>query len=423
MANPTWKSTDFIINPKLGKQIYYKSTYRTIFGKLNGPREVKTTKIAHDDMELTIDSGNDSPVWEKNFTSGNECRFTTLEEFRGMATYGAADVKPGPFNEYMHSVCYVRQIDSPTGPLVDSESAELVKDVIDDLVRLKKNNMELWRSKEVDLDAFRAIFTGASRGILATDDGGLGVSLTGGTAGQQRAPYNVYVEGQANLVTPSATLSTHNSNVATALDTLSDNKNYAFTYTSHKHNAYQIERLYFKPVKIGRQEYRAVALIDQRNIERMFAVEGTLSTLFQNAEKRGMQNPALNGMRTLVLDDILYIPVRQLEFFRPTVETDDSITWGAGLDKDPRSRSFSNSSCLCPTVYMGAGGLLRGRRKRVWVTVEKGRHGKGLEYCVHYHDGWMRHDKFSKDDRNIMENDSMLVTFNYDPGVGKSYAA
>lgn len=422
MANVTWSSSDYIVNPKLEKSVYYKSTYRTLFGKLNGPKEVKTTKLMYDGMELTIDEGTDSPVWEKTFTSGNECRFTTEEEFKGMATYGPADVKPGPFTEYMHSVCYVRQVDSPTAPLVDSESVEMVKDVIPNLLERKKKSVTLWRSKEVDIDAFRSIFTGASRGILTTEDGGLGISLEGGSAGQERAPYNNFVEGQSALTTPSVTLATHNSNLATDLATLSDNSAYAFTYATHERNSTLIEDLDAKPVKIGRQEYRAVAIIDRRNVHRMMAVNGTLRSLFQDAMTRGAKNPALYGMQSLVLDDILYIPARQIEFFRPSV-SGSTITWGAGHNKDPRSKSFTNASNICPTVYMGAGALLRGRRKKVWFTTSAGKHEKGLEYCAHYHDGWKRHDKITKDGRSEMDNDSMLVTYNYDPGIGVAYAA
>jgi hypothetical protein len=72
---------------------------------------------------------------------------------------------------------------------------------------------------------------------------------------------------------------------------------------------------------------------------------------------------------------------------------------------------------------MGAGALLRGRRKGVYFTVEEGKHKKGKEYAVHYHDGWMRNEWFTKDGRSEISNDSMFVQFNYDPGVGKAYAA
>ena len=412
----------YIVNPQLSKDIYYRSTYRTLFGKLNGRREVVAQKIMYNDREVTIDAGNDSPVWEKNFVSGNEVRFTCREENKGMATYGAAPVKAGSYAQYMHSNCWVRQIDSPAYPIVDSESEFQVADVINDLVSLEKDNISMWRSKEVDLDAFRSLFMGASRGLLLTTDGGLGITLPGGSAGAQRSCYNTFIEGDSSFLTPDATLATHETNVYNGLVRLADDDKYAFTYESHKRNLHLIESVGLKSTSVGGREYIAVALIDQRNIDRMMAVNGTLSALFQLAEARGKDNPALNSMRTLVLDDVLYIPVKQFEFFRPTCAA-SVITYGAANTSDPRSSSFSNSSCLCPTIYMGAGALLRGRRKTVWFTVKEGDHSKGQEYCVHYHDGWVRHEWVSKDSRTTMFNDSTFITWNYDPGFGVAYSA
>lgn len=412
----------YVVNPLLEKEIYYESTYKTVFGRLNGGREVTTTKAPFSSKVTEIDAGNDSILWEKNFTTGNEVRFTLREENKGMATYGAADVKPGSFAQYMHSTAFVNQVDSPSYPIVDSESEEKIKEIISDLISVEKANISVWRGKEVDLDGFRSIFEGASRGLLLTTDGGMGVTLPGGSAGAHRSSYHNILANSATFVSPNYTLATHEASLSTALAALTDNANYQYDYAEHEKCSYWIDRKNLKTVKIGGMEYRAVAFIDPCNMHRLTTATGTLDNKFLYGRERAMKNPALYHMDSIVLDDILYLALRQVEFFRPTADG-STVSYGAGLTQDPRDTNFSNSSKICPTVFMGAGALLRGRRKKVFFTVDYGTHGKGATYCVHYHDGWMRHDWVTKDGRSTIMNDSMFIHWSYDPGVGKAYAA
>jgi hypothetical protein len=430
---PGSSTNAYIVNPVMVPDIYYKATYKTIFGKMNGNRKIEQKTIAFQDQKITIDVGNDSPVWEKTFNSVGEARFTMVEEMNGMATYGDADVKPGEFDSFKHAVCYVNQIDSPVKPLPGSESLYNVSDVIDDYIPIVKGGLTQWASKEMDIDAFRAIFLGASRGLLATADGGKGVAMAGATAGQYRSCYNTYVEGQTGLTTPSYTRATHESTLSTLVNALTDNATYAFDWDSHKRAAYFIDRLNFKATKAqGGPEVRAIALIDERNIYRMTAanytggataINGVLFDLWKNADARGEKNPVFNNRGYIILDEIMYIPCKQLEFFRPTTDG-STLTYGCGMNSDPRT--YTNTSNITTTVYMGAGALLRGGRRTSWITIDDGsgaRHGKGKSYCFHYHDGWTRKEWFTKDDRSAIDNDSMLVCFNYDKGVATNYTA
>ena len=410
----------YVVNPVITKGLWYESTYRTMFSKLNGPREVKEVEIMHQGQKMVVDSGNNSVVWEKEFNGVGECRFTMREETIGMATYGDADPKPGKFAQYRHSECYVITTDSPVQPIVGFESAQNIKDVVEDLVKVEKDNLSMWMSKEIDADGFRALVMGGSRGILGTTDGGKGITLPGCTAGQQRSCYNTYVQGQTGLTTPSYTQATHEATLSTLLAALTDVTTQAFDLDMHKAVSYFISRLNFTPASIGGVEYRAVCFADERNIERLTAVGGTLATLFQFAMERGKKNPAIYSMNTLVIDDILYIPCRQLEALRPTADG-STVAYGAALSSDPRT--YSNTSPICMNVYMGAGALLRGRRKNTSFTVDEGDHGKGASYCLHYHDGWKRNEWSTKDGRSEIKNMSSLVTYNRDPGVGIAYAA
>lgn len=419
--DPGAATNAYVVTPEIVSGIYYESTYRTLFGKLNANREVSTTKIIHGADEKTIDAGNDSPVWEKTNTENAEVRFVMREENKGMATYGEADVKPGDFAQYMHTVCYVRQVDSPAYPVVGVESEENFKRVVRDLVKVEKSNIARWRAKEVDLDAFRTLYMGASRGLLLNKDGGRGISLYGGSAGQHRSCWNTYVAGESGLTTPSANLATHESTLAALLAGLSNNSNYAFTYDTHELISHYVDELLDGDgLHVFGREYRAIALIDERNMYRLTTVGGTLSNLFKDARERSAKNPALYHRKALELDDILYIPAKQMAFFRPSTDG-TSITYGCGMDKDPRSDSFSNTSNITTTIVLTRGALLRGRRKGVTFTTDFGKHGKGSSYAVHYHDGWTRREWFAKDSRTKMKNHSSLVVFNYDPGVKKDF--
>lgn len=414
----------YVVRSGLEKEIYYKATYRTFWGKSNEGRTVTTEEIEYGKgQKMIVDKGNNSIVWEKDRGSGtNETRFTLRERKKGMATYGEAPVKPGAFSEYKHCNVFVIQVDSPAYPIIGTESEFQVSEVIDNIVEVEKDDITLWAAEEMDLDGWRGMFLGASRGLLSTEDGAMGIALAGGTAGQARAPYNNYVEGGSSLVTPSATLATHNTNLYNALATLANDDAFAFTYESHRKASKMIEDLYFKPTSVGGQEYRAACAIDRRLLDRLTAVGGTLETLFRDARERGSKNPALNHLEAMILDDILYIPVRQLEFFCPTL-AGGVITFGAGLNRDPRSANFSNVSGIRPAVYMGAGAMLRALRKKVWWTTKEGDHMKGKEYSTHYYDGWKRHDWEAKDGRTEMSNDSSLVYWAYDPGFQTAFAA
>lgn len=424
-----WKNrgastNEYLINPDLEQGVYYQSESRQLFGKINDRREVTTVKIMRDGNEQSIDVGNDSPIWEKNFGGGvGECRFTLEEEMEGMPVYGPSDPIAGNFQQYKHSNVYVRKITSPKMPVVDEESQFNVSAVIPDLLKQRKGSMSRWREKEVELDAFRALLDGGSRGLLSTTDGGLGITLPGASAGQNRSCYNTYVEGQSGLTTPNYTRATHEGTLSTLVAAISGTAAVqAFDWETHKKIAYLIETrpLALKPVKIGGKEYKAVAIIDPRNVDRLLAYGGTLATAMATAYTRGMDNPVLNRVNGFVLDDICYIPSKYIEYFRPTA--DGSTMRYLPATSDPRSSSFANTSNVTMTIVLGAGAILRGRRKKVWFSVKEYDHDTGADYCVHYYDGWMRNEWSTKDGRTSILNDSSLVVFNGDPGVGVAYS-
>jgi len=414
---PDVTDKNYVVKAQIARGLYYQGVMNTLFGKLNGPRELRTLETIQRGGTITIPDGKESPVWLQNCKENNTVKFTLREPNKGMATYGDAPVKTGQFAEYMHCDCNVREVSSPAYPVVGYESQKNIERVISDVVAVEKSNIARWVSEEMDLDAFRTIFFGASRGLLSQQDGGMGIAQPGGASGQYRVPINTFVAGQADVTARDWSVTTHNANLATALATLTNTPTLYFNYDTHQRISFLIDQLGLQKVKIGGETYRAVAITDEWNIYSLRDLTGPLSTLWRQATERSDKNLAIYSRGTLVLDDILYIPTSQLRYFRPTVTGTSPnlvLTFGAGMDVDPRMSSFNNQSNIMPTVVMGAGALLRGSRVgSMKFTSEIGPHGKGAEYAAHYNDGWRRSDWFAQDGRQKMSNDSMFVVFNY----------
>jgi len=425
---PKGVGRDFVVVPNLVKGLFYKSEAESIFGgTIAGGRKVKTVQIIGQQGGMTIDSGNESPVWQKDGSQNAETRFTMREPNKGMATYGDAPVRVGSFAQYLHDVVYARKVDSPAYPIVGFESAENIKRVVSDLVAAEKENIISWRREEVDFDAFRALFMGLSRGILIKSDGGRGEILPGVPAGvteQIRSCWNCFIQlpGNTTFMTPQFNAVQHEAALAAALTPLLTNNSIdtAFTYASHVRLSSLVDKLLMAPVKIGGQTYRAVALIDERNVYRLTTAGETMSNLFAQATARADENKAIYHRGKFVLDNILYLPCRQMQMFAPRIEGSGAsakVVYGPGMNVDPRAASFTNTSPIAMTAVLSAGALLRSVRSAVEWTEELGKHGKGAEYCIHYHDGWKRKEWTAKDGRETILNDSSFIMFNHDEGI------
>jgi hypothetical protein len=418
----------YVVMPEIVRSLYYTALRKTLFGLLNLGRSVKTTSIIHGGNTLHIDSGNESPVWEKQLSENNTARFTMREENKGMATYGDTDVAAGDFAQYMHLECHAWSIDTPAYPIVGYESKENIKRVINDLVAVEKENIATWIAKEMDFDAFRALLMGASRGLLDTAYGGKGIKLYGATTGgEHRSNWNAFAPSGssgghlAGLSAQSTVPATHNAAVGSLITGIpaAGSDNSRFTYMTHKDISAIVDDLQLQEVTVNGRTYRAVAITDIRNIYTL-RDDPNLVQLWTNATPRADDNLALYSRDTLILDDILYIPTHQLKYFRPTVVGGVPV-YGAGMTQDPRTNP-ANSSNVTMTLVLGRGSMVRARRKgEIRFTDEVGRHGKGAEYAAHYDDGWMRREWGTRDDRTAkMFNDSSFIVFNRDNGgVGR----
>lgn len=427
---PRGSSTnEYIVEVGIEKDVHYQSEWRTVFGRLNGMRDVNITKTIRDGDEVEVTGGGEtSPVWEKTFTEENrEARFTYEEPLTGIRTFGQQDVAPGPFAGYKHEAIQAIQVDSPAFPVVDRESQFRQSSVIpiSDVIPQKKRAINLYASKWKEIDAFSAITDGASQPML--NSSGLNLALPGATAGQNRSCYNTYVAGQTALTTPNFTRTTHEGTLSTLVAALTYTAAASgFTWEAHKFMAWQITNLKFPSVKIGNSEYRAACLIDPWLIDRLAKISGSLTNLYEYATPRSMKNPALDGMQTIELDNILYIPSMYWQYFRPTANGSTMSYLPAGTD--PFDASFSNTSHICLAWYFTSGALLRGRSSKVWFTASgEGQsdagHKKGTTFALHYDDCWKRTEWVTKDGRSQIANDRSLMGYFGDPGPGIAFSS
>jgi len=404
-----------IVRFKVQKEIFMKTTFKTLIGRLNAGRMVKEQMMVFEGGRKRVDIGNSSIVQEKRITEGNEFRLTMLEYVNGNATYGDSAVRRGDYNQYKHSVGFVNQVDSPAWQLPGrcslKQAAEVITNPKGDLMM----TMQRWVAEEMDADWIRSALMGASRGVLSSAaDGALGITLPGASAGQTRSCYNFYTPD--GVVTPNRTRATHEAAVDTALGNLTDQVLDYFDMGEHDALVNLCDQYYLEPAPLAGREYKAIFVCDRALLWRLAARSGTYETLMKNARERGKNNPAISHLDSVDIDGILYIPYRLLEKYNPTAQGGTVPLYGPGLENDPRTHT--NSSKLRLGLLMGAKSFLRGTDMRVWVTTKIGDHDKGMEYAAHWDDGFVRNEWDAKDGRTEMENPHMFVTCHYDSGVG-----
>jgi hypothetical protein len=318
-------TNEYIVNPRIKKDVYYKSEFATLFGRVNEFREVAIVDIERGDSKLKITGkGVESPVWEQDFgDETGEARFTRIAPMAGLPTYGQTDPEAGEFDSFKHEVIHVNQVDSPVQPLLDAESQRRQSEVIPvgQAISNKKTQMKLWREKQIELDAFRALNDGYSRGLLVSADGGMALALPGATAGQNRSPYNTVCASAFALTTPNFTRTTHEGTLSTLVNAFTDVSNKNFDYEEHKFmSGSVIPSVKLKPATIGGKQYRALAIADPDCMYRLGAASGTLETMLRYANERAMQNPTIKGMEAWELDNILYVASQYMKYFRPTAD-------------------------------------------------------------------------------------------------------
>jgi hypothetical protein len=406
----------FIVTPKRAKEIYASATWRTLVSKLTGGMRMEKQQLRFGNKVENLHIGNSSLIWETSIATGNEERLTMVEKREGMPSgYGDYPVATGHYDKFKHTRVWVNQIDSDADPLPGRSSLKQVKDVINDPKSILMNGKKLWMAQEIDFEFIRACLMGASRNLLLTEKGGLGISLYNATAGETRSCWNFYVP-ETGLVTPSVIRATHEGNIGTALTTLADNSTYGFNLGEHNKMLDLWTNLYGERPSVGGKEYTVVCLCDPWLIHRLAITGGQYDSLMREAHVRGSQNPAIDHLSPIEMDGVLYVPYEPLKAFRVSVSNGLPV-YGPGILTDPRGQITANTQKICLGIYMGPGAMLRATDRSVWVTSEKDRHKENYEYSLHWDDGFVRNEYGAWDGRTELENKKMIVGAWYDPGT------
>jgi hypothetical protein len=425
---------NYVVKEEVVADIYTRAVAASMFGKLNGLRNVDVIEIAGSDKKFTIGSGKDSPIWEKKLDQNNTALFTAQEPLEGMPTYGDTSVKPGGHRKFFHAMIQAITISTPAYPLYGHESQYNIKRVIplkEHEARLRQA-IAMWIQREYDLDGMRALLYGLSRGLYLDTDGGKASQLYGATANTRwRAPWNSLVANVSGLVAQNAgNAETHNNALGAAINTglaVADDTT-RFSWKTTKDISAAVDALGMRNIRLNGSELRAVVLMDPRNLYSL-REDDKLVQVWAKVTPRQEKNFLLYSRDHLILDDILYLPWTVMSWFRPKVQTSGQIErFGVGMDVDPRVYGFRPAtgklaSDVTLSIVLGAGALRRGNRPyEMNFTKYDAPHGKGSEIAAHWDDGWMRNDWYSKDDGGAdMYNDSSLFVFNRDAndyGIG-----
>jgi hypothetical protein len=289
-----------------------------------------------------------------------------------------------------------------------------------EIVSSRRPQISKWMEREFDLDGFRALYMGLSRGLWDQENGGKGSSLNGTSdTVRTRVPFNTFVAGASGLTPQYWDAATHNNALATALAGMAASEASSFNFGTHEIISALVDQTKMRLVSLGGKEYRAIVLLDPRNAHAIRR-DKDLRELWMLATPRDTKNPAIYSRGYLELDDILYLPVQIMKWFRPTINgagaSGNRITFGCGMNIDPRP-GFTAPSNITTSIVLGAGALRRGRRYgEAKFTSNAGYHGDGLEIAVRYDDGWMRNEWYTKDQRQEMVCDSSFTVFNWDSG-------
>lgn len=397
--------------------LWFKARRRSIVGRLANAGRGQAAVSGMDaglDMDL-----NGTPIIDRvKITQGDEVKRTLVEHAQGAPTYGDNAVRRGDFIAYQNMSARVNQIDSPAIPVQGRNARRRAAYSLKNIPGHVKQAVVNWMSEQQDFEFLYSLAAGGSPSIMnALADGGLAPTLgaTGGTAGRQLMPYNTYVAG-TGMVTKSATASTYNGSVNTALGNVGADATYIWTPKKASIIREALDDLYFPGCMFNGQQYKAVALVDG---PMWYRINYAMRDWYLQAKPREGKNPIFDLQHVVEFEDIIYVNVPNLKKMRLAAGASYPSV-GNGMTCD--YRTFTPTSELSSIFYLGGRAVVEGYDAAITITEEKGEHNKGLEYSGHMDLGYMRSEFYAKDgrtDTGAVYNDSMLMAVFYEPGVGE----
>lgn len=422
-----WKGRDtgtdknFIVEAAMERGLSYEYRHRSAIGRLSAP---VTQRMIKDGSRMrSVDISKSAVIQRKEITSGDEARFTLIQNIKGSATHGDAPVRTGDYLAYLHKSIRVNAIRTPGIPLMEEMSSLRVKDILGGEENEIRRQLEMYLAEEYTYDAYGAFFNGASKGILSVGEveGGLEIDQGRG-AGNKISIEHILIPGVGEIVPPANQTSTELDNyeqrLVDALET-ADADVISMADPLASMAKYGIRRQIISDLRdyvvdakiagldLGQNEKWYVA-VDPSIMKNLTNSDGELYEAWKMSRERSANNP-LFGYDYIELDDFIFFKDPYLKKFRPTGYAGGSeVTWGS----DNRDlRDITVTSNWAPFLIMGKQALMEATSGKTKVTKWEGKHDQGMEIAAHIKQSFARTNWKPKDGRNnpILNQSSALV--------------
>lgn len=338
---------EFGNNPILQKQMAREAREGTVWGDLATDKVLAPSGNGMFDAQQDVKTSG--VIWRQQIgsTAGtDEARFSFRKRIYGAGTLGDAPVAMGDYNEFLHDSVKINIIDSPAIPIPTEMNRRRGYNIVSDYQSLVREDITIWHSEQYAIDATEALLRGASRSLLSTEVGGLGLDILGvakqdGTtpsgyagAGSQALHELIYMPATADGApvayalpdSSAASRTTYENSVAVALKALQT----AGTANANTILARQGLRAIYQIasqrniMKIKGSDFDYIFVCDWAIADGLIAASGTneLREIWKYIEMgKGDASSLIDARKRLVMDGVLIVPDRMLQNWRPCTLT------------------------------------------------------------------------------------------------------
>lgn len=358
---------------------------------------------SHDPKKVDV-KRNTSIIRGRKIPAGEKANFTMRTKGGGEAAYGDSAPKQGKGATYHTIDVMVNSTKSPRIPVEGKESQAVFKQVTNKLPDEARNDCMEWTGEEIDKSAIQGWVHGANKALLIPrTSGGKGMKLGNfGTAGVAQMCPNFFVAGQGFLPFV-ADQSTWNGSVNTAINNLTAGVSTRIDLKSQTKFKSTLNKLGVRSPQMGKvrgKKIRAINFCDPSIVLRM---KDLMGEKHEKVGIRGEKNPIFTSDDFVIWQEMLYLPVEQLEAFRPVYDLNlGRPRWGADMHQEHRDHVEETPNRFMITV--GHHALLETYRGRVKTTINEGAHDTGMDYVNHFSNNFVRPDWWALDENNTKSN-------------------
>ena len=277
--------------------------------------------------DAEVDVTGTGAVWSVTIETGDEKRYSLLQNPGGEASHGDANPKEGDFQSYLFQNCFLNELDSPKFPVMGRMNQQRIKELIADPKSSVRDLVKIWFAEEIDFQFTYALHMGQSSGLHLTrtqsGSDSLGKTLGFGSdalaAGVDAPPEIVYTATSGARVAVPATgprSNAYRTNYITAAAALAANGTKFFTRRSVEFIVNKATVHKIKKVKGANWDYDF--LCDGALLRDLLTTNSTLMTQYQQAQQgqgtAGQKSLDIRG--AIVVDGVRFIPSRSVEKFR-----------------------------------------------------------------------------------------------------------